>query len=461
VSAGLPCPAAQERAQGSPTKGWSRVGELSVGRGVAVLSSVFESAIWYDAYTALSRDGVINRVVRRTAMQSLSPYVSLFSLVLCACTLPDYGYLGAGRSNAGGSTESKTSAHSGAGQSGTDASGGTGAKSTAASTSSAYGTGGDTAATASTTPEGQGGNSSPGTNAGGADTGTDRGGTTGASDGGAGGTATGDHGGAATTAGSGGGTMTASYGGRTGSGGGGSGGRTRITGGGNGGKAGTAGANNGVSGGDAGYPGVAGAMSCSGCAVLNVPFTARDQIARYLLRFAPVSVNAHGSSGTAGASAVTNAGTLKVRAYAPRLGNTEYELFIQQSNNSYTLCDSGLQSLPSPITSYWVTLEWSLGSCSADTNIGRMGIDLVTSAATSAPAPGSTTLWIDSMWIELNGNVIVGPYDFDAATTVNPSSISSITDQNVGVLYLRPTIVQSPTSSTTPPAGSSVSWLSN
>jgi hypothetical protein len=212
----------------------------------------------------------------------------------------------------------------------------------------------------------------------------------------------------------------------------------------------------------AGYSGKTGAMTCSGCARLDVPFTARDQLARYYMMLSSTAtVNEHASGGAAGASAVTNAGTMKIRAYAPLLGNTNYEMLIQQSVSPYAICYSAVQTLPDAITSSWVTLEWSLASCSTDASIGRLGLDLITSSATSAPSPSTTTMWLDSIWIELKGEVILGPYNFDTATSVNPSTIANDYEQTANVLYLRPTISTPPVGSTAPPSGSTVSWFSN
>jgi hypothetical protein len=143
-----------------------------------------------------------------------------------------------------------------------------------------------------------------------------------------------------------------------------------------------------------------------------------------------------------------------VLAFAPQLGNTQYQLYVQQDSGSYTMCYSAVQTIPSGVTSGWVTLQFGLGTCSVDTNIGRLGLVLITDSSTSAPAPGTTTLWIDSLWIELKGNYIAGPFKFDALSSVNPSSIPNDYNQEYNVLYLRP-------SSPTPPSGSNISWRNN
>jgi hypothetical protein len=151
------------------------------------------------------------------------------------------------------------------------------------------------------------------------------------------------------------------------------------------------------------------------------------------------------------AVAATTAGILRARVFAQQLGNTQYQLFIQQDSGNYTMCFSGLQSLPSGIASSWVTLDFSLASCSATTAIGRLGLELSTDTAATAPTPGTTQLWVDSIWIEVNGYSVAGPFNFDSASTVNAASIAYDFNQSYGALYLRP-------SNPTPPSGSTLWW---
>jgi hypothetical protein len=195
--------------------------------------------------------------------------------------------------------------------------------------------------------------------------------------------------------------------------------------------------------------------SCPGCAVLDVPFTAKGQSARYLMLFSPtVTVNERPATSSGGSGAtVSNQGTIKARAYAPKLGNTVYQLFVQQEGGSYTMCFSEYLAVPPELTSSWVTLEWGLGNCSSDTSIGRLGVILLSSDDASAPTPTATTIWLDSLWIELNGSIIAGPFNFDSADKVNASAMPNDYDQTKGVLYLRP-------SGPPPPSGSTISWRS-
>jgi hypothetical protein len=148
---------------------------------------------------------------------------------------------------------------------------------------------------------------------------------------------------------------------------------------------------------------------------------------------------------------VTSASILRVRAFAQTLGNTQYQLFIQQDSGSYTICLSGQLNLPSGIASSWVTLDFALSSCSANTNIGRLGLELMADTAPSAPTPNNTQLWIDSIWIEANGYGVAGPFNFDTSSTVNANSVSYDYNQSYGSLYLRP-------SNPTPPSGSTLWW---
>ena len=181
--------------------------------------------------------------------------------------------------------------------------------------------------------------------------------------------------------------------------------------------------------------------SCSGCAVLGVPFNMKGQIARFLMLYTP-------------SVAVTTAGILRARVFALQLGNTQYQLFIQQDSGSYTMCFSGPQSLPSAIASSWVTLDFSLASCSATTAIGRLGLELIADTSVSAPTPSYTQLWVDSIWIEANGYTVAGPFNFDSSSTVNAATVVYDFDQSYGALYLRP-------SSPTPPSGSTLWWLND
>src|SRR5512133_1988867 len=78
-----------------------------------------------------------------------------------------------------------------------------------------------------------------------------------------------------------------------------------------------------------------GAASCPGCARLDVPFTAPEQRARYYLKFLPwATVNARSGS------SITYAGTMKIRARVRQLGNTQYQMLIQQDSGNYVLCFS-------------------------------------------------------------------------------------------------------------------------
>ena len=151
---------------------------------------------------------------------------------------------------------------------------------------------------------------------------------------------------------------------------------------------------------------------------------------------------------------VTSAGIMKVRAYAPQLGNTQYQLLIQQDSGSYTMCFSGQLNFPSGIASNWVTLAWSLATCSANTNIGRLGLELISDASATAPTPSTTQLWVDSIWIEANGYSVAGPFNFDTSSTVNAATVAYDFNQSYGPLYLRP-------SNPTPPSGSTLWWLSD
>jgi hypothetical protein len=186
-----------------------------------------------------------------------------------------------------------------------------------------------------------------------------------------------------------------------------------------------------------------------------VPFTAKNTKARYFMLFSPmVTVNTHATSSTGGgtSTAITAEGTMKIRAFAPALGITQYNLFVQQDNGSYSMCFSGAQTMPTELTSGWVTLAWGLGACTADTSIGRLGLELVADEAADAATPSSTTIWLDSIWIELNGTTIAGPFNFDTSDKVNASAVTNDYDQDYGILYLRP-------SDPTPPSGSTISWL--
>jgi hypothetical protein len=207
----------------------------------------------------------------------------------------------------------------------------------------------------------------------------------------------------------------------------------------------------------AGTGGASPPSTCPGCAVLQVPFTASGQIARFFMLFpsssAALTVNTHATSSTGGATStlVTSEGTMKLRVYAPLLGNTQYKLFVQQDTGSYTQCFSAAKTLPTEVSSGWCTLEWGLGACTADTAIGRLGLELITDTAVDASTPSRTTLWVDSIQIDLNGNIIAGPFTFDTSDTINPSAITNDYEQTRGVLYLRP-------SGPTPPSGSTISW---
>ncbi len=203
-------------------------------------------------------------------------------------------------------------------------------------------------------------------------------------------------------------------------------------------------------------------VDCSGCAVLNVPFTSKGQLARYYLKFATaVDVN---QRATDGSGSLIQTGTMKVRAFAPALGNTSYEMLIQQSASPYAICYSEILTWPEGITSGWVTLEWSLGSCSSDTGIGRLGLDLIAPSASDAPTPTGTTLWLDQIWIEKNGGTIAGPFSFDSSSAVSASVVTEDYQQTDGVLFLRPSVPgppTAPTESVTPPTGSTIGWFAN
>lgn len=359
--------------------------------------------------------------------------VSAVVLTLGSCTLEDYNYLGARWGVVSGGT---------AGTSGTNVTGGTfpteggtGPELTGG-TSSAGGTGGVASGGASTYRDSGTGNS---TATGGTaeidtwNTGGDSP-TGGAHSATGGDTAGGASAGGATSASGG----ASASGGVTASGGNSATGGTTTTG--------------GSSAGVGGAP-----TSCAGCAVLNVPFTTKGQSARFLMLFSPsATVNERGDTTgvSGGTSTITAAGKLKVRAYAPQLGNTQYQLFIQQSVSPYSQCSTGAVAIPSGITSNWVTLEFDLSGCSADTSIGRYAIDLLADSAVSAAVPSSTVIWIDSVWFEIKGNTVVGPYNFDTSGAVNPSAIWNDYDQSNGALYLRP-------NNPSPPTGSSISWMSN
>lgn len=88
--------------------------------------------------------------------------------------------------------------------------------------------------------------------------------------------------------------------------------------------------------------------------------------------------------------------------------------------------------------------------------IGRLALDLVASDAASDPSPVSTTLYIDSVWIDRN-TTLVGPYDFTTASTVNNSSVADDWAQALNTLYLRPSITAWGSVSALP-AGSAISW---
>jgi hypothetical protein len=147
--------------------------------------------------------------------------------------------------------------------------------------------------------------------------------------------------------------------------------------------------------------------------------------------------------------------TLKIRVRALQLGNTEFHLMIQQDSDPFAMCFSPVQTLPTNIASSWAVLEWSLASCSASTNIGRLAFDLGTSSASDAPTPSHTAMLIDSIWIELNGKTIAGPFNFDSQSSINGAAVADDWTQALGVLYLRPSTVAP---SATAPAGSTISW---
>jgi hypothetical protein len=143
-----------------------------------------------------------------------------------------------------------------------------------------------------------------------------------------------------------------------------------------------------------------------------------------------------------------------MRVFAPKLGNTQYQLLVQQASGSYTMCFSGVRSLPPGVTAGWVTLEWSMGTCTSDTNIGRLGLDLLTSDALSDPTPDTTVLWLDTISLELAGSNLAGPFNFDSASTVNATPVTDDWNQSLGVLYYRP-------ATPTPPTGTTITWFSN
>lgn len=222
----------------------------------------------------------------------------------------------------------------------------------------------------------------------------------------------------------------------------------------------TGGVSAGGSSSSAGTGGAPPPSTCPGCAVLQVPFTTSGQAARFFMLFptssATLTVNTHATSSTGGATGtlVTSEGTMKLRVYAPLLGNTQYKLFVQQDSGSYTQCFSGTKTFPPAVSNGWLTLEWGLGACTADTSIGRLGLELITDTAADASTPSSTTMWVDSIQLDLNGTTIAGPFTFDTSDTINASSITNDYDQTRGVLYLRP-------GGPTPPSGSTISWRGN
>jgi hypothetical protein len=200
--------------------------------------------------------------------------------------------------------------------------------------------------------------------------------------------------------------------------------------------------------------GTAGASSvaCTGCAVLDVPFSAKLQAARVLTLFSPsVAVNDR-TSGAGGAGTVVNAGKLKVRVYLPRSGNSTYQLMIQQDSGNYSICYSPITAWPSTATSAWTTLEWGLEACAADTAVGRFAMTLLSPSTTDAAVPGRATLWIDAIWIELNGKTIAGPFNFDNANSLNPVGTYYDYQQTYGILYPRP-------NNPTPPSGTTLAFF--
>jgi hypothetical protein len=199
--------------------------------------------------------------------------------------------------------------------------------------------------------------------------------------------------------------------------------------------------------------------SCSGCAVLEVPFTGLNQTVRYYMLFTPaVAVNTRSAGAGGSGGTVTAAGTLKMRVFAPLLGNRQYQLIIQRSLQDYEMCFSGYRSLPTAVTAEWTILEWNLQSCTTDTDIGRLGLDLRTSDATTDPTPSLTRMWVDSIWIERGESSLVGPFGFDASSSVNATPVLDDWTQDPGVLYYRPSI---PPDAITPPTGTTISWRSN
>ncbi len=188
-----------------------------------------------------------------------------------------------------------------------------------------------------------------------------------------------------------------------------------------------------------------GVVSYTGMARADVPFTTRGQLARYFMRFSPMVSVVESAVG----------GTLKIRVRAVQAGNTQYQMLIQQDSSPYSMCFSPVQTLPADITTSWVTLTWSLASCSANTSIGRLAFDLITSSAADAPTPSYTAILIDSIWIELNGKTISGPFNFDSQGTINGAALANDWSQALGVLYLRPSTVEP---AATAPAGSTISW---
>lgn len=347
-----------------------------------------------------------------------------------ACSLSDYSYLGAKR-------DGDTSKHAGGAQTSTTPSGGTAGQGGQLS--------GGTHAGSSTPTSSAGGNSSQGGVSASTNGGMTASGGTPATSNFAGGVPS--NAGATSTA-----KTSAVAGGGSTSGGGAAAAGTRAT---NGGTTHTVGGS--PSGGTGGTTVTTTATpppsSCDGCAVLEVPFTGINQTARYFMVFTPsVTVNTR-VGGTSGA--VTAAGTLKVRVFAPVLGNRQYQLLVQRSVANYEMCFSEYRSLPASVTAEWVTLEWNLQSCASDTDIGRIGLDLRTSDATTDPTPGDTEMWVDSIWIERDQSVLVGAFDFDAATSVNATPVQDDWNQTPGVLYYRPSV---PPSDIEPPTGTTISW---
>ena len=92
-----------------------------------------------------------------------------------------------------------------------------------------------------------------------------------------------------------------------------------------------------------------------------------------------------------------------------------------------------------------------MGACTADTSVGKLGPELLTDTAVDASTPGSTTMWVDPIQIDLNSTTIAGPFTFDTSDTVNASAVTNDYDQTRGVLYFRP-------NTPTPPSGSTIYW---